>query len=91
MELDYPHTISFNKKEKNVFQKILHFVFVNKLYKHRVKMATAITTVTKAASVVKTTKGSEKKWSEILTMNRRHDLQLPIDIAKYDQEFKTHI
>lgn len=51
-------------------------------------MATAITTVTKTASVVKTTKGSEKKWSEILTMNRRHDLQLPIDIAKYNTEFK---
>lgn len=51
-------------------------------------MATAITTVTKTASVVKTTKGSEKKWSEILTMNRRHDLQLPLDIAKYNNEFK---
>lgn len=51
-------------------------------------MATAITTVTKTASVVKTTKGSEKKWSEILTLNRRHDLQLPLDIAKYDTEFK---
>ena len=51
-------------------------------------MATAITTVTKTASVVKTTKGSEKKWSEILTMNRRHDLQLPVDIAKYDSTFR---
>ncbi|CAF3135250.1 unnamed protein product [Rotaria sp. Silwood2] len=51
-------------------------------------MATAINTVTKTASVVKTTKGSEKKWSEILSMNRRHDLQLPIDIAKYDQDLK---
>lgn len=51
-------------------------------------MATAITTVTKTASVVKTTKGSEKKWTEVLTMNRRHDLQLPIDLAKYNHEFK---
>jgi uncharacterized membrane protein len=51
-------------------------------------MAAAITTVTKTASVVKTTKGSEKKWSEILSMNRRHDLQLPLDIAKYDTELK---
>ena len=51
-------------------------------------MATAITTVTKTASVVKTTKGSEKKWSEILAMNRRHDLQLPLDIAKCNNEFK---
>jgi hypothetical protein len=51
-------------------------------------MATAITTVTKKASIVKTTKGSEKKWSEILLMNRRHDLQLPIDIEKYNTDFK---
>jgi hypothetical protein len=51
-------------------------------------MATAITTVTKTASVVKSTKGSEKKWSEILTMNRRHDLQLPIDIEKFNAQFK---
>jgi len=51
-------------------------------------MATAITTVTKKASVVKSTKGSEKKWSEILSMNRRQDLQLPISIAKYNSEFK---
>ncbi|CAF1240485.1 unnamed protein product [Rotaria sp. Silwood1] len=51
-------------------------------------MATAINTVTKTASVVKTTKGSEKKWSEILSMNRRHDLQLPIDLAKYDHDIK---
>ncbi|CAF0919952.1 unnamed protein product [Rotaria sordida] len=51
-------------------------------------MATAINTVTKTASVVKTTKGSEKKWSEILSMNRRHDLQLPIDIAKYDHDLR---
>jgi hypothetical protein len=51
-------------------------------------MATAITTVTKTASVVKTTKGSEKKWSEMLSQNRRYDLQLPIDIAKYDHELK---
>jgi hypothetical protein len=51
-------------------------------------MATAITTVTKTASVVKSTKGSEKKWSEILTMNRRHDLQLPVDIAKYNSAFR---
>lgn len=51
-------------------------------------MATVITTVTKTASVVKTTKGSEKKWSEILTQNRRHDLQLPLEIAKYDSESK---
>lgn len=51
-------------------------------------MATAITTVTKKASVVKTTKGSEKKWTEVLAMNRRHDLQLPVDIAKYNTEFK---
>ena len=54
-------------------------------------MATAISTVTKTASLVKTTKGSEKKWSEILSMNRRHDLQLPLDIKKYDGEVKrTH-
>lgn len=51
-------------------------------------MATAITTVTKTASVVKNTKGSEKKWSEILSMNRRHDLQLPLSIEKYNHEFK---
>jgi hypothetical protein len=51
-------------------------------------MAAAITTVTKTASVVKTTKGSEKKWSEILSMNRRHDLQLPLDLAKFDTELK---
>ncbi|CAF3151790.1 unnamed protein product [Rotaria socialis] len=51
-------------------------------------MAAAISTVTKTASVVKTTKGSEKKWSEILSMNRRHDLQLPMDIAKYDHDLK---
>lgn len=51
-------------------------------------MAAAISTVTKTASVVKTTKGSEKKWSEILAMNRRHDLQLPMNIAKYDHDLK---
>jgi hypothetical protein len=51
-------------------------------------MADAITTVTKTASVVKTTKGSKKKWSEILSMNRRHDLKLPIEIEKYNTEFK---
>lgn len=50
-------------------------------------MAT-ITTVTKTASVVKTTKGSDKKWSEILSLNRRHDLQLPIEIAKYDSAWR---
>lgn len=51
-------------------------------------MATVVTTVTKTASVVKTTKGSEKKWSEILNQNRRHDLQLPLELAKYDHESK---
>ena len=54
-------------------------------------MATAITTVTKTASVVKNTKGSEKKWSEILSMNRRHDLQLPLSIEKYNHEFKRSL
>lgn len=44
--------------------------------------------MTKTASVIKTTKGSEKKWSEILALNRRHDLQLPIDIAKFDNDLK---
>ena len=44
--------------------------------------------MTKTASVIKTTKGSEKKWSEVLNLNRRHDLQLPIEIAKFDSELK---
>jgi hypothetical protein len=51
-------------------------------------MAATITTATKTASVVKTTKGSEKKWSEILSMNRRQDLQLPVNIEKYSTAFK---
>ena len=44
--------------------------------------------MTKTASVIKTTKGSEKKWSEILTLNHRHEKQLPIEIAKFDEELK---
>ena len=51
-------------------------------------MATTVTTVTKTASVVKTTKGSEKKWTEILALNRRHDMQLPIEIARYNHQSK---
>ncbi len=51
-------------------------------------MATESITVTKTALLVKTTKGSEKKWSEMFTMNRCHDLQLSLDIDKYNNEFK---
>jgi hypothetical protein len=43
---------------------------------------------TKSASIVKNTRGSEKKWTEMLSSNHRHDLQLPIELAKCDIQSK---